>query len=62
MHTQKPLCASDLIKTMPTDKSIAEIYKKMTSKGSLENSIPTWGDAIVWNELHLSSNIPRNWD
>ena len=62
MHTQKPLCASELIKTMPTDKSIAEIYKKMTSKGRLENSIPTWGDAIVWGELHKPSNYPFNWD
>jgi hypothetical protein len=62
MHSEEPLGASELIKVMPTDKSIAEIYRKMTSKAKLEDPIPSWGDAIVWNELHLSSNIPRNWD
>ena len=62
MHTQNPLCASELIKIMPTDKSIDEIYRKMTSKERLENSIPTWGDAIVWNELHKPSNYPLNWN
>ena len=45
-----------------TNKSIDNIYKKMTAKKQLENTIPIWGDAIVWSELHHSSNYPVYWD
>ena len=62
MHSPKPLSASDILKTMPTDKSIADIYKRMTERKRLESSIPEWGDAIVWEELHRSSEYPGNWD
>lgn len=62
MHSPKPLSIHEILKTMPTDKSISEIYKKMTSKKQLEYSIPKWGDAIVWNELHCSDEYPVYWD
>ena len=32
MHSPKPLSASEILKTMPTNKSIDDIYKKMTVK------------------------------
>lgn len=62
MHSPKPLCAYDILKNMPTDKSISDIYKKMTAKNRLENTIPMWGDAVVWDELHHSANYPIYWD
>ena len=62
MHSPKPLSASEILKTMPTNKSIDDIYKKMTAKKQLENTIPMWGDAVVWSELHHSSNYPVYWD
>ncbi len=62
MHSPKPLSASKILKTMPTNKSIDDIYKKMTAKKQLENTIPMWGDAVVWSELHHSSNYPVYWD
>ena len=62
MHSPEPLSASELLNTMPTDKSIANIYKRMDSREKLEESIPQWGDAIVWGELHRSSNYPVYWD
>ena len=62
MHSPKPLSASEILKTMPTNKSIDDIYKKMTAKKQLENTIPMWGDAVVWSELHRSSNYPVYWD
>ena len=37
---------------MPTDKSIAAIYKKMSEKQKLEKSLSIWGDAIVWSDFH----------
>ena len=62
MHSPKPLSASEILNTMPTDKSIADIYKKMTRQEKLSGTIPDWGDAIVWNELHKSGEYPNSWD
>lgn len=62
MHSPEPLSASEIIATMPTDKSIAAIYERMTAREKLEKSIPTWGDAIVWGDFHRSSGQPTYWD
>ena len=62
MSEQYPYFFSEILKTMPTNKSIDNIYKKITAKKQLENTIPMWGDAIVWSELHHSSNYPVYWD
>ena len=55
-HTPKPLSASEILKVMPTDRSISKLYKAMNERAKLEDSIPTWGDAIVWHELHKSNS------
>ena len=57
-HTPKPLSASEILKVMPTDRSISKLYKAMNERAKLEDSIPTWGDAIVWHELHKSNSYP----
>lgn len=62
MHSPSPLSVSEILSSMPTDKSIAEIYRKMTQQEKLSGTIPDWGDAIVWNELHRSGNYPEPWD
>ena len=56
-HTPKPLSASEILKVMPTDRSISKLYKAMNERSQLD-SIPTWGDAIVWSELHKSDSFP----
>ena len=62
-HTPKPLSASEILKVMPTDRSISKLYKAMNERAQLEDSIPTWGDAIVWHELHKSDSFPACfWD
>lgn len=62
LHSPNPLSASELLKVMPTDQSISEIYRKMNQKRKLEDSIPQWGDAIVWSEFHHSGEYPNDWD
>lgn len=62
MHSPKPLSASEILEIMPTDKSIAAIYSRMTDRENLNDSIPNWGDAIVWGEFHRSSSYPVYWD
>ena len=62
MHSPEPLSASEILNSMPTDKSIADTYKRMTAQEKLSESIPTWGDAVVWGELHRTSDYPVYWD
>jgi len=62
MHSPEPLSASELLKVMPTDKSIAEIYDRMLNANKHNKSIPRWGDAVVWGELHTTTNYPSYWD
>ena len=62
MHSPRPLSASEILSSMPTDKSISETYRMMTQQETLSGTIPDWGDAIVWSELHRSSEYPKDWD
>lgn len=62
MHSPEPLSASEILKVMPTDESIAAIYDRINAKNKPDASIPQWGDAVVWNELHMSSDFRSNWD
>lgn len=47
---------------MPTDRSIDEIYGRLDERKRLEGTIPRWGDAIVWTELHASEPYQMDWD
>ena len=62
MHSPRPLSATEILKVMPTDKSIADTYRRMTANEKKDSSIPQWGDAVVWGELHRSSDYPVYWD
>ena len=35
---------------------------KATRQEKLSDSIPGWGDAIVWTEFHRSGDYPSYWD
>ena len=62
MHSPEPLSLSEIINVMPTDKSIAAIYQKMNEKNKLEKSLSSWGDAIVWSDLHNYDRTFVEWD
>lgn len=63
LHSPRPLSIKEILRTMPTGKSIAKIYKSMNDRAQLEGSIPTWGDAIVWSDLHNYDKLYfHNWD
>ena len=62
-HTPKPLSASEILKVMPTDRSISKLYKAMNERAKLEDSISLWGDTIVWHERYKSDSFPACfWD
>ena len=62
MHSPEPLSLSEIIRVMPTDKSITAIYQKMNEKNRLEKSLSGWGDAIVWSDLHNYDRTFVEWD
>ena len=62
MHSPEPLSLSEIVKIMPTDKSIAAIYQRMNDKSRLEKSLSVWGDAIVWSDLHKMDKTFVDWD
>ena len=62
MHSPEPLSANELLKIMPTDKAISDIYKKMNEREKRESSLSIWGDAVVWEELHKSTPYRSDWD
>lgn len=62
VHSPEPLSSSEILNVMPTDKSIAALYKKMNEKQRLEKSLSIWGDAIVWSDLHTVDKSFADWD
>lgn len=52
LHTECPLGPADILKVMPTDDDIDEIYNKLARNEKLSSDIPKWSDAIMWSELH----------
>ncbi|HJA28987.1 MAG TPA: IS1249 family transposase [Candidatus Olsenella pullicola] len=61
-HSPDPLPAAEILRVMPTDRSIAAIYDRLGGRQRLEGTIPRWGDAAVWSELHHSGPYRMDWD
>ena len=47
MHSPNPLSNAEILKVMPTNKSISNIYHTIHEQSRLEASSPSWDDAIV---------------
>ena len=62
MHSPDPLPAAEILRVMPTDRSIAAIYERLGERERLEGTIPQLGDAVVWSELHHSEPYRMGWD
>ena len=56
MHSPEPLSANEIIKVMPTDKSIAEIYRKMFAKMKPDSIIPLIG-VMQWYGASSTTQI-----
>ena len=62
MHSPSPLPAAEILRAMPTEGSIRAIYERLNQQDKLQGTIPQWGDAIVWSELHRSEPYRMDWD
>lgn len=62
MHTECPLSASEILKSMPTDKDIDFLYDQYAPASNKGNEPVEWGDGLVWSELHHSTPYPYSVD
>ncbi|MGN0055637.1 MAG: hypothetical protein ACI360_04330 [Atopobiaceae bacterium] len=62
MHTECPLPAAEILRVMPTDKSIAEEMGKLSYEDRAGIGARQWGDGLVWEEPHRSTPWRRDWD
>ncbi|MBS4922638.1 MAG: IS256 family transposase, partial [Bacteroides sp.] len=61
-HSPRPLPVAEILKCMSTDKTIAATYRRIMRNNRVDNILPQWGDAIIWNEFHMSTEFPIYWD
>ena len=62
MHTECPMPAAEILKVMPTDKSISQEMRTMSYENRTSIGPQKWGDGLVWEELHRSTPWRRDWD
>jgi hypothetical protein len=56
MHTERPMPPADILREMPTDSTIAELYRTAAGTSSGDPAIPQWGSAVQWSDLHMSNS------
>ena len=62
MHSEKPLPAAEILRTMPTDEDIADLYRRIVYEPQKRDGPVEWGDGLVWAELHHSTPWRIDWD
>lgn len=54
MHTECPLSAAQIIKTMPTDEMVDGLFASVSSTTQREDGAPEkYGSGIVWEDFHM---------
>jgi hypothetical protein len=62
MHTECPLPAAQILKTVPTDQEIAKEIQALSYESRAQIGPERWGEGLVWEELHRSTPWRRDWD
>ena len=62
MHTESPLPAAGILRSMPTDDDIAELYRRTVYEPQRRDGPAEWGDGLVWAELRRSDPWRTGWD
>ena len=47
---------------MPTDATLENAWYHASQTHQATGTIPGWGDAICWNELHHTTPYHNTWD
>lgn len=62
MHTEHPASHSQILKEMPTDESIAKLYKLASEANERNEAVEMWGTAVTWSDLHMSGPYRMDYD
>lgn len=62
MHSESPLPAAEILKVMPTDEDIAELYRRTACEPQKRDGPVEWGDGLVWAEMRHSTPWRMDWD
>lgn len=62
MHTERPMSPADILREMPTDSSIAELYQAVSGASRKDQAIVRWGTAVQWSDLHSSGPYRIDYD
>lgn len=62
LHTECPLSPSMILEEMPTDESIAELYRAAAESNENDEPVARWGTAVSWSDLHTSGPYRVDWD
>lgn len=58
LHAEYKLPIKSILKNMPTDQDIDDLYSQLDIFKRNNESLPGWGDGIVWNEFHTKTPYP----
>ena len=61
-HSPHPQPAATILATMPTDEALENAWYHASQTHQATGTIPGWGDAICWNELHHTTPYHNTWD
>ena len=60
MHTESPLPAAEILRTMPTDDVVDGLFATASRSSKREDGAPDeYGTGIVWEEFHMPTNHRR---
>jgi hypothetical protein len=62
MHSECPLPPAEILRVMPTDEDIVEVYRRSVYEPQKRDGPAEWGDGLVWSELHHSTEWRIDWD
>ncbi len=61
-HSPHPQPAATILATMPTDAALENAWYQACQTHQATGTIPGWGDAICFNELHHTTPYHNTWD
>ena len=61
-HSAHPQPAATILATMPTDAALENAWYQTCQTHQATATIPGWGDAICFNELHHTTPYHNTWD
>lgn len=62
MHSEYPLPAAGILRAMPADDGIAELYRSIACEPQKRDGPAEWGDGLVWAEMRRPTPRRIDWD